>query len=265
MGLLQFCDTHCHLDFTEFDKVRSELLDSCKVQGVRAIVIPGVTAECWSRLLRLCDALSQPRELVVKPALGLHPCFMGQHNAEQLLLLDRLLEQNSVIAVGEIGLDFWDSYTDVEAQSQLFAAQLDLAKAHRLPVLLHARKSHDQVLHQLRGVRFDCGGIVHAFSGSLQQAERYVELGFKLGVGGAVTYSRALKLKRNLLQLGVEHWVLETDAPDMPLAGRQGELNRPDYLPEVFRELQRLYDLPAELLAAQLWRNAESVLGELVV
>lgn len=262
---VRFCDTHCHLDVDRFDTVRDGVLQSCIVQGVRAIVVPGVLAQHWPRVLRLCQEGTVPGSLVLRPALGLHPCFMSQHCSEQLRLLEVLLRQQSVLAIGEIGLDFWLADADVGAQLELFVRQLVLAKKYRLPVLLHARKSHDRVIQQLRQQRFGYGGIVHAFSGSRQQAERYIELGFKLGVGGAVTYPRAQRLRRTLQQLGADHWVLETDAPDMPLLGRQGALNRPDYLPEIFKVLLGLWGGEGEELAARLWRNSESVLGGLSV
>ncbi|MEH6824119.1 MAG: TatD family hydrolase [Motiliproteus sp.] len=261
----QLCDTHCHLDFDRFDGIRDDMLRCCVALGVRAIVVPGVLAQHWSRVLRLCQAETVSGSLLLRPALGLHPCFMDQHCPEHLRLLELLLGQSPVVAVGEIGLDFWLADADIGAQVALFSRQLALAKKHRLPVLVHARKSHDRVIQQLRQARFDCGGIVHAFSGSRQQAEQYIGLGFKLGIGGAVTYTRAQKLRRTLQQLGPDHWVLETDAPDMPLMGRQGMLNRPDYLPEIFKVLLGLWGGQSEQLAAKLWRNSELALGELSV
>ncbi|MFT5722192.1 MAG: TatD DNase family protein [Motiliproteus sp.] len=265
MGVFRLCDTHCHLDFSEFDTVRDTLLKSCVSLGVAAIVVPGISAQHWSRVLELCARETVPGSLLLKPALGLHPCFMAEHREQQLPQLEALLQQHRVVAVGEIGLDFWSADADVDAQTRLFTRQLALAKTYHLPVLLHVRKAHDQVLKQLRLKKFAGGGIVHAFSGSPQQAQQYVDLGFKLGVGGAVTYTRAQRLRRTLQQLGPESWVLETDAPDMPLAGRQGALNRPDYLPEIFAVLQEVFGCSAEPLAAQLWRNTEAVLGLLSV
>tara|TARA_R110002167_G_scaffold1878_5_gene9282 strand:- start:6180 stop:6974 length:795 start_codon:yes stop_codon:yes gene_type:complete len=262
MKELQLCDTHCHLDFSEFDACREQLLRRCVALNIRAILVPGVVAAHWPRLLQLCRTGTLP-ELLLRPALGLHPCFMDQHDAHHLAQLERLLCQHKVAAVGEIGLDFWLPDADREAQIELFTQQLELAKKFRLPVLLHARKSHDQIVQLLGSSKFDCGGIVHAFSGSLQQAEQYLRLGFKLGVGGAVTYPRAKRLQRIVQQLGAGHWVLETDAPDMPLSGRQGQVNRPDYLPEIFAVLLGLLGAGAEELSATLWSNSESVLGRL--
>ncbi len=263
MNALRLCDSHCHLDFTELDAVRDQVLDGCERGGVKAIVVPGVVADHWSRLLRLCRRGRQRSHPVLKPALGLHPCFMAQHRLADLCLLEQLLRQHPVVAVGEVGLDFSAADTDRDAQTVLFVRQLLLARQFQLPVLLHARKSHDEVLKQLRLAGFDGGGIVHAFSGSEQQAEQYIGLGFKLGVGGGITYPRAQKLRRTVLRLGIEHWVLETDAPGMPLSGRQGRINRPDYLPEVLAVLVTLLGGSAEQLSEQLWVNSDSLFGAL--
>ena len=265
MTALRLCDSHCHLDFSDFDPIRKTLLEQCWAQGLRAIVIPGVEADHWSRVLQLCQlsegVAETPRLL---PALGLHPCFIDRHQVEHLTMLEQQLRHDSVVALGEIGLDLWQPEPDINAQLSWLEPQLDLAQQFKLPVLLHARRCHDQLAALLRKRGFSQGGIVHAFSGSRQQAERYLELGFKLGVGGAITYPRATKLKQTAQALGVEHWVLETDAPDMPMQGRQGQINRPDYLPQVLQSLEPLFELSREALAEQLWCNTQAVLGQLM-
>ncbi len=230
--------------------------------GVEVIVVPGVRADDWDKLLQLCRQHQQltteaPRLL---PALGLHPCFVSDHQQQHLIRLEELLRQQLPIALGELGLDFWSPSAEPERQFELLQQQLEIAHAYRLPVLLHARKCHDQLIQLLRRMRFEQGGIVHAFSGSRQQAEQYLALGFKLGIGGAVTYPRAQRLRRTVKELGAEAWVLETDAPDMPLCGKQGQVNRPDYLPDVFQVMVELLQQPGETLAQQFWSNTLAVL-----
>ncbi len=271
MNDIRLCDSHCHLDFAEFDSIRTQVLEGCVKIGVEAIVIPGVVAQQWPKILQLCRRQSQARSPLLSAALGLHPCFVDRHGADDLQELERLVSlsrveprrSQRVVAIGEIGLDFWRPDSDRQEQTELFVAQLALAKRFDLPVLLHVRKAHDEVLKQLRLSSLAAGGIVHAFSGSLQQAEQYIALGFKLGVGGAVTYPRATRLRSTLKQLGAAHWVLETDAPDMPMSGRQGQLNRPDYMLQVLGVVAELLQLPAPELARQLWLNTERVLGPL--
>lgn len=268
MSVVGLCDSHCHLDFEQFDSIRDQvLLESYRV-GVRDIVIPGVEARYWKRLNQLCINPSQHDFPRLWASLGLHPCFIDKHQLDDLVLLEQQLTQEKankgrVVAIGEIGLDFWMPNGDRASQLVLFGEQLMLAQQFDLPVLLHARKSHDQVLKQLRRIKLKRGGIVHAFSGSPQQAEQYVALGFKLGVGGAVTYPRATKLRSTIKLMGAEHWVLETDAPDMPLHGLQGRINRPDNLPVILQALTGIFELSEQQLLVQLRQNTEAVLPQL--
>ncbi|MBR9882361.1 MAG: TatD family hydrolase [Oceanospirillales bacterium] len=226
-------DSHCHLDFPVFDANREQVLRRAVDAAVTAIVVPGVTARDWSRVLDLCTRERQDIRLF--PALGLHPCFMSVYEADQLEALAQLIAQqrSSVVAVGEIGLDFQLEQFDAQAQLDLFEAQLAIARDFELPVLLHVRKAHDQVLKLLRRYRLVRGGIVHAFSGSEQQAREYAKLGFKLGFGGAISYSRATKLRRLAAQLPLEWIVLETDAPDMPLSQWRDQPNEPRHVADV--------------------------------
>ena len=144
-----------------------------------------------------------------------------------------------MLAVGEIGLD---AHIEVDwaLQKRVFEQQLMIAKERMLPVILHHRNSHNELIRILKNTKFTQGGIVHAFSGSLQQAQTYIDLGFKIGVGGAITYPRANKTRETISQLPLSSLVLETDAPDMPLMGKQGQRNSPEYLPEIFESLMAL-------------------------
>lgn len=248
-------DTHCHLDFAVFDPDRAAILQACRRRHIDSIILPGVEAEAWDRLLSLCAG--NPG---LYPALGLHPCFIDQHGVDDLRRLERLLASEPVVAVGEIGLDYWQGQATAPRQLEYFDAQLALAVKYRLPVLLHVRKAHDQVLQRLRRLRLSRGGIVHAFSGSYQQAEQYIEQGFLLGIGGALTYPRAQRLRRIVAALPLTALVLETDAPDMPLCGHQGQPNRPDRLPDILSVLLELRAEPAAQVAQALYRNAERLL-----
>ncbi len=247
---MNFFDTHCHLDFSVFDPIRSQVLDSCECNGVSRILLPGVSASHWERLLKLAE--SDDRFLV---ALGLHPCFLAEHKVEHIELLTCFIKDFSVAAVGEIGLDFWAGTETKSLQLELLDAQLELAREAMLPVILHSRKSHDVLISRLRRVGVE-QGVVHAFSGSWQQAVAFLDQGLKLGLGGTLTYPRANKLREIVKRLPLDAMVLETDAPDMPLNGRQGSLNRPDYLPEVFAVLCELRDEDPAVLAQCLWDNS---------
>lgn len=241
---MRLIDSHCHIDFPQFDSRRQELLAQASLSGVDEIVVPGVTEKHWGRLL---DCVSHHAGL--HAALGLHPCFLDQHQPEDLKRLARLLETQTVCAVGEIGLDLFIPDADLDAQLFYLDQQLALAKQFDLPVLLHVRKAHDQMLQRLRRVKLQAGGVVHAFSGSKQQAMQYVDLGFKLGIGGTITYERAKKLRSIVSEMDLADLILETDAPDMPLSGYRDEINQPARVREVAEMVAQLKRCSVEQVA----------------
>ncbi len=254
-GEMELFDTHCHLDVSEFDADREAVLSRARAAGVTRLVVPAVDAAGWPGLLALCG-----REPGLYPALGLHPIYIDSHQAEDLDELRRLVETERPIAIGEIGLDFYIKELDQERQQWLFEQQLQIADEFSLPVLLHVRKAHDQVLATLRKMKFRHGGIAHAFNGSRQQAQQYIDLGFKLGFGGMLTYERSSKLRALAAEVALGSIVLETDAPDMSPMAHHGERNSPAYLPEVFAALVALRDLEPQAMAAQLLRNSRECL-----
>ncbi len=251
--MMHLIDSHCHLDFDAFDEDREKILSECASSGIQQIIVPGVTVSQWPKLIKTCAQYP-----ALRLALGLHPMFMAEHKPDHIDQLRTALTKNKAIAVGEIGLDFFVADADKEAQSELFKKQLKLAAEFNLPVILHVRKAHDEVLKLLREIKVP-GGIVHAFNGSLQQAEHYQKLGFLFGVGGALTYPRANKLKTLFSQLPEEYIVLETDAPDMPLAGYQGERNTPERIPIILSTLAELRSVSEASLAAATTANCQRV------
>lgn len=253
---MELVDTHCHLDIEECFPRFDETLIRARAAGVQTLIFPGVDRAGWQRLI----ALSR-REEGVYAAPGLHPLYLARHRPEHLEELASLAEQGGIVAIGEIGLDYFVESIDRNAQQLLFEKQLQIAATARLPVLLHVRKAHDQVLATLRRKRFPCGGIVHAFNGSLQQAEQFIQLGFCISVCGTLTYDRARRVRKVAAELPQETLVLETDAPDIPPAGHKGEANLPEYLPEVLDALATLRGEPRELTAGYTTANAKRVLG----
>jgi TatD DNase family protein len=251
---VEIIDTHCHLDVAAFDADRPMVLQRAAERGVCGIVIPGVTAAGWGGLRDFCAGDSR-----LYPAYGLHPVYLEQHQPGDLQSLETWLEREPAVAVGEIGLDYYVEGLDHRRQQALFEAQLQLARAAGLPVLLHVRKAHDQVLATLKRIRVS-GGIAHAFNGSLQQAARYRELGFRFGFGGMLTFERSSKLRKLARELPLADLVLETDAPDMTVAQHRGERNSPEYLPYCLAALAEVRDEPVEELARSTTTNAREVL-----
>lgn len=252
----QIIDTHCHMDAVQFRPDLDAVLARSICAGVTDFVIPGYVRSGWDRILEICA--DKP---YLHPCLGLHPAYFDLHRDEDVEELKELSNRVKLVAIGEIGLDFQKGRESEVVQQNLFEQQLLIAKEADLPVLLHVRKGYDQVLAALRRKRFANGGIVHGFNGSRQQADHYMKLGFKLGYGGTLTYERARRIRKLAAELPLTGIVLETDAPDMPLAGRRGEINSPEYLPEILETLVLLRSETKEEIATQISVNARQILG----
>ncbi|RUO28968.1 TatD family deoxyribonuclease [Aliidiomarina sedimenti] len=241
-------DTHCHLNFTEFDDDRAEMLMRAHQVGVTHLVVPGVSKASWAQQRNFARHYQNWHN-----AFGLHPYFIAEHQQSDLEQLSIELGKGGAVAVGEIGLDA--TCEAMDKQRQLLQAQLQIAVEFDLPVILHHRKTLDEILKMVR----DSGltrGVVHAFSGSQQQAEAWVEQGFSLGVGGVITYTRARKTRAAIGALPLHALLLETDSPDMPTCGKQGQRNEPAYITRVFDALCSLRSEPPEVLREALWQNS---------
>lgn len=252
---MSLIDTHCHLDVEAFDADRTEVLADARAVGVASIVVPGIAAAGWEKLLRLCAS-----EDDLYPALGLHPVYVAQHDDRDLAALEKRLASARPVAVGEIGLDFHAEDADRDRQMWLCRAQLAIAREAQLPVLLHVRKAHEEMLRLLAETPV-VGGTAHAFNGSLQQAQRYIDQGFWLGFGGMLTFERSRRLRRLAAELPLEAIVLETDAPDLTVASHQYQRNSPAYLPEVLDSLAMLRGIEPAQVAAQTTANARRLLA----
>ncbi len=247
-------DTHCHFDFAPFADDFASHHQRALAAGVERCVVPAVGPLNWSRVAELSHYAG------VYYALGFHPYFLKQQSETHFDALAALLEQPTprCVALGECGLDF---AIEVESklQERLFIRQLELAQAYRLPLIVHCRQSDQRVLQLIKQCRFEQGGVWHGFSGSEQQAKAFIDHGFKIGVGGVITYPRANKTRRAIAALPVESLVLETDAPDMPLCGMQGQPNHPANLPRVLSALAELKQVTPEALIAPLWRSSHQL------
>jgi len=247
-------DSHCHLDAAEFDADRDAVASSALNAGVSTIVVPSVQRANFDTVRQLAQA--HPHCCY---ALGIHPLYVDAAASADLEVLSELLAQETQpapVAVGEIGLDFFVDGYDREKQTYFFTEQLKLAKYFDLPVILHVRKSVDEILKHLRLIKVK-GGIAHAFNGSRQQAEIFIDMGFKLGFGGVMTYPRALKIRELAATLPLQAIVLETDSPDIPpeWLGHQGR-NSPDHLPAIAQVLADLRGLKVTQVAEITTKNA---------
>ena len=256
-------DTHCHLDAREFDPDRDAVVGRARAAGVGQIVIPAVDRGNFERVAELAHRHR------LSYALGIHPmCTASAGEADLAALraaLSRSVDDPRLVAVGEIGLDHFVAGLDRDRQAWLFAAQLELAAEFHLPVLLHVRRAIDPVLKHLRRTRVP-GGLAHAFNGSEQQADVFVALGFRLGFGGALTFDRALRIRRVGQSLARDAIVMETDAPDIApqwlyrsaeqRAAGATMRNEPAELPRIGASLAMLRGWSTEETAATTRRNA---------
>ena len=263
-------DTHCHLDAPEFDADRSAVMARAAAAGVTQIVLPAVQVAHFETVV----ALSRTHGCAY--ALGIHPLYVDRADDGDLLRVRQALiahrDDARLVAVGEIGLDHFVPGLDRARQAHFYVEQLKLAAELDLPVILHVRRSADTLLKYLRRVPVR-GGIAHAFNGSEQQAMAFVELGFKLGFGGAMTFERALQIRRLAQQLPIEAIVLETDAPDIPphwlyRTAPQRALgdtarNEPAELPRIAATLAQLRGLSLPALAEATTANARQALTRL--
>jgi len=272
---MHWIDTHCHLDAAEFDADRTPVRDQARAQGVGCCVIPAVQVANFDAVRELAHAHHDAY------ALGIHPLYTPHAALKDVEHLDLALQAHHadtrLVAVGEVGLDgFVPTLNTASAwatQEHFYRAQLRLAQKHQLPVILHVRRSADRLLKGLRDIRVQ-GGIAHAFNGSLQQAQAFLALGFKLGFGGALTFERALQLRRLATELPLSAIVLETDAPDIApqwlyatakqrSAGQAQGRNSPGELPRIAQVLADLRGISLAELAQASRDNAVAALPRL--
>lgn len=267
-------DTHCHLDAPEFGTEMPAIRARAATRGVALCVIPAVAVSNFAAVRELAHAQQDAY------ALGIHPMCTGEAQVAHLELLDAELAQRRddprLVAVGEIGLDFFVDGLDADRQAHFFHTQLQLARKHGLPVILHVRRSVDKVLKHLRQAApgQTWHGIAHAFNGSAQQAQACIGLGLKLGFGGALTFDRALQVRRLAHNLPLESIVMETDSPDIQphwlyrtqahrSAGEAQGRNEPGELPRIAEVMAGLRGVTCDVLAEATTRNAVCALPRL--
>lgn len=260
---MAFFDTHNHLDYLQQDTQESfaQLVANAVATQVEKMLIVAVRQQDFARIESI--AISHPQHLYY--GLGLHPLYIQQHQEDDLQKLEKALTQRSpsCTAIAEIGLeravqelnsaDLWAK------QCYFFEAQLYLAKLFNLPVNIHSRKSHDQIIPFLKRANLKRYGVIHGFAGSYAQAKRFVDLGYKIGVGGTITYTRANKTRQTISQLPLDALLLETDSPDMPVFGFQGQPNRPERLLHIFKVLCELRKESPAQIEHQIWQNSCSL------
>lgn len=273
---MRLFDTHTHFDLPEYDSARPTFVQRALQANVTDVVLIGVAAAHFLSMKKAADAihaLAMPavpaQRMTAHLTMGLHPLYIQTHKDEDLAYLDDCLSSHHNVAIAEIGLD---AYPDAlrapeiyQRQQRFFAEQLRLSRQHDLPVLLHIRKAHADVLAMLKQAKYNAhnqGGIAHSFSGGEQEALAFARMGFKLGITGQISNLNAKKLHRAVRAVvkkyGISALVIETDCPDMMPVPCQhlGDFNEPAHLPHVLSALAAVLDMDKEMLAAVLWQNS---------
>ncbi len=255
---MQFFDSHCHFDFAVFDGDRDLIWRECNALGIAHLIIPGVAAEQWP----LAASIAQQHKNIYV-GVGVHPWWVGDNIAADYLAdihqhLEKNLTQPKCVAIGECGLDAVTE-TPMRLQQQVLDIHLQLAQQISKPLIIHCRKAHNELLVQLKSYDLPAGGVIHGFSGSYELAASYWDMGFRLGIGGTITYERANKTRTAVKKLPLDAILLETDAPDMPLSGKQGERNSPLHIIEIAQALADLRGEPLEKIAVQTTLNSHTL------
>lgn len=252
---ISLIDTHCHLDFDCFDNDRQQVIARAHASHVEKIIIPATQKKFWQRIKQLC----QPQTNLYA-CYGLHPYWVSQHTQQDLTELEKMLAENDGIAVGECGLDFRPGQADRLLQQNIFERQLSIAQKMALPVVIHCVHATEVIIKTLKQYPA-LSGMIHSYSGSLEQAVQLIDMGFYLGIGGAITYERASKLRSVVSKIPLTTLLLETDAPDQPDQSHRNERNEPAWLTTTLRAIAKIRKEDIENIAQQTTQNAKDLFG----
>ena len=255
-----FIDTHCHLSADAFDKTRAQIIQNAQQVGVKWQLIVATHSSNFEKVL----AISQQFQGIF-PALGLHPYWIAEHQEQDLLILEHYLKKtNNIVAIGECGLDLWIDHPELTKQQIIFEQQCEMAQYYDLPLIIHARKAVDLVIKTLNKYP-QTKGIVHSFSGSLQQAEKLIAKDFLLGFGGAMTYERANRLRHLVQELPASAIVIETDSPDQKHAGCHRAYHEPQDLIFIAQEVAKLRNQSLEDIANINTENIQRIFEKITI
>lgn len=249
-------DSHAHYDSSSFDEDREELLLSMEANGVGDVITVGATLDSLHTAVELAEKYPH-----VYAAVGIHPDEVGGLNEETFAFEKEQCKKEKVVAVGEIGLDYYWDKESHEIQKKWFIRQLDLARELNLPVMIHSREAAADTMEIMEKHAGDLKGVIHCFSYSTEQALRYIRMGFYLGVGGVVTFKNGRKLKEVVEQIPLDMILLETDAPYLAPEPYRGKRNSSIYLSYVAEEIARIKGITKEEVIRVTRENARKLFG----
>jgi TatD DNase family protein len=246
-------DSHCHLDFEIFDDDRNEVLQRAKNIGISDIIIPGTEKKHWHRIKTLCTNHAQ-----LHACYGLHPYWANAHNQADIEHLKNYIEDNKPVAIGECGLDFRPQQADKKTQCYFFEAQLNLAESHQLPVVIHSVNATETVIQTIKKFK-NLRGMIHSYSGSVEQARQLTELNFYISLSGSVTYGNAKKIRQVARDIPSNTLLVETDAPDQPDLKNLNKRNEPAYLINTVKEIAKIREEAIAVVAERVTDNAKKL------
>ena len=252
---MQFIDTHTHLFLPEFDSDRDQVIANAIENGVDKLLLPNVDSTTIDDLNNLVK--KYPNNCF--PMIGLHPTSVKDNYLDELKIVETYLKNQKIYAIGEIGIDlYWDK-TFLKEQEKAFRYQIDLAKEYKLPIVIHARNSFDEIFKIMNEVNSEnLTGVFHAFTGDEKQAERIVEWGFKIGIGGIVTFKNS-GLDKVVYNIDINHIVLETDSPYLPPVPKRGKRNESAYIKYIAEKIAEIKNISLEEVAKITSRNAKQL------
>jgi len=250
-------DSHCHLDMKDFNKDRGEVIGRARKEGIVHMISIGIDVKSSESALALARQYS-----FISATVGCHPHDADACGTRDLETLSRMAAEPEVVAWGEIGLDYYRNYSKKENQRKIFEAQLDMARAAELPVIIHDRDAHHEVYATLEKMgKGERKGVIHCFSGDMDLAEAFIALGYYISIPGTVTYKKAVQIKEVAAKIPLDRMLVETDAPFLAPVPRRGRRNEPSLVTHTAREIARLRDIPFETVSEQTTRNARKIFG----
>lgn len=247
-------DTHAHYDDSQFDEDRDSLLKGLALRGIGKVVNISAEISSWEKVINLTRQYD-----FIYGTIGVHPDEVGALSAEELERLESLLSHEKIVAVGEIGLDYYWNKESRKDQIQWFAAQLDVARKTDKPVVIHSREAAADTMEVIRRYRGKVRGVIHCYSYSADQAKEYIKMGYMIGVGGVVTFKNARRLKETVEQIPLSSIVLETDCPYLAPEPNRGKRNDSGNLIYVAEEIARIKRCTKEEVVRQTWENGHKL------
>jgi len=254
---MEFIDTHTHLFSKEFDDDISEVIENAIDNGVSKMLLPNIDSSTTKQMLKLSQQFPQN----CFPMIGIHPCSVKKDSIEkEIQHVEHMLEKNNFVAIGEIGIDLYWEKSTLDIQKLAFETQIKLAKKYQLPIVIHVRNSFDEAIEIVEKLNDEkLTGVFHCFSGSLNQAQRIIDLNnFYLGIGGVVTFKNG-GIDKIIDQINIDNIILETDSPYLAPKPFRGKRNESKYILNIAQKLSEIYNIDVEEIAKVTTYNARKL------